>query len=122
MSQLQGVTLNVSQAAEISYNVGIMSRNTGTVDGGKDLKEKRTGAKDRGRKGSWRVMREIKKQQQTTGFITLPGFGPVHVDWLTVLGHIDVFLSLPFLSLPFLVPEQVSPKAIRCCQARQVYV
>ena len=56
------VTLNVSQAAEISYNVGIMSRNTGTVDGGKDLKEKRTGAKDRGRKGSWRTVRGKNKK------------------------------------------------------------
>ena len=53
-------------------------------------------------------MREIKKQQQTTGFITLPGFGPVHVDWLIVLRHIDLFLSLPFLSLPFLVPKRQS--------------
>ena len=46
------VTLNVSQAAEISYNVGIMPRNIGTLDGGEDIKKKGTGAKDRGRKGS----------------------------------------------------------------------
>ena len=63
-----------------------------------------------------------KTKQNTAGFITLLGFGPVHVDWLTVLGHSHLFLSLPFLSFPFFVPEQVSPKAIRCCQARHVYV
>ena len=62
------------------------------------------------------------KKKNTAGFITLLGFGPVHVDWLTVLGHSHLFLSLPFLSFPFFVPEQVSPKAIRCCQARHVYV
>ena len=39
-----------------------MSRNIGTVDGGKDLKEKRTGAKDRGRKGSWRTVRGKNKK------------------------------------------------------------
>ena len=90
--------------------------------GGRTKEEKGTGAKDRGRKGSWRTMREQKEKKNTAGFITLLGFGPVHVDWLTVLGHIHLFLSLPFLSLPFFVPEQVSPKAIRCCQARHVYV
>ena len=33
--------LNVSQAAEISYNVGIMPHNIGTLDGGQDLRRKR---------------------------------------------------------------------------------
>ena len=87
---------------------------------GRTYEEKGTGAKDRGRKGSWRMLRG--KKYNTAGFITLLGFGPVHVDWLTVLGHIHLFLSLPFISLPFFVPEQVSPKAMRCGQARHVYV
>ena len=60
--------LNVSQAAEISYNVGTMPRNIGSLDAGLK-KEKATGAKDRGRKGSWRTMR--KKKAKATGFIPL---------------------------------------------------
>lgn len=39
--------LNVSQAAEISYNVGIMPRNIGTLDGGQDVRRKRNWGKGR---------------------------------------------------------------------------
>lgn len=114
--------LNVSQAAEISYNVGIMPHNIGTLDGGQDLRRKRNWGKGQRQEGKLEDNEGKKRKKNTAGFITLLGFGPVHVDWLTVLGHIHLFLSLPFLSLPFFVPEQVSPKAIRCCQARHVYV
>ena len=99
MSQLQGVTLNVSQAAEISYNVGIILCNIGTLDGGNDLRRKRNWGKGQRQEG--KLEDNEGKKKNTTGFITLPGFGPVHVDWLIVLRHIDLFLSLPFLSLPF---------------------
>ena len=54
--------LNVSQAAEISYNVGTMPRNIGSLDAGLK-KEKATGAKDRGRKGSWRTMKKKKRKK-----------------------------------------------------------
>ena len=35
------IRLNVSQAAEITYNVGIMPHNIGTLDGGQDLRRKK---------------------------------------------------------------------------------
>lgn len=115
--------LNVSQAAEISYNVGIKTpRTIGTLDGGQDLRRKRNWVKGQRQEGKLEDNEGKKRKKNTAGFITLLGFGPVHVDWLTVLGHIHLFLSLPFLSLPFFVPEQVSPKAMRCCQARHVCV
>lgn len=43
--------LNVSQAAEISYNVGIMPRNIGTLDGGQDLRRKRNWGKGQRQEG-----------------------------------------------------------------------
>lgn len=99
-----------------------MPRNIDTLDGGQDLRRKRNWGKGQRQEGKLEDNEGKKRKKNTAGFITLLGFGPVHVDWLTVLGHIHLFLSLPFLSLPFFVPEQVSPKAIRCCQARHVYV
>ena len=115
------IRLNVSQAAEITYNVGIMPHNIGTLDGGQDLRRKKELGQrtEAGREvgGQWR-----KKKGRRTGFITLLVFGPVHVDWLTVLGHTHVLLSLPFLSLLFSVPEQVSHKTVRCRQVRHLYV
>ena len=43
--------LNVSQAAEISYNVGIMPPNIGTLDGGQDLRRKRNWGKGQRQEG-----------------------------------------------------------------------
>lgn len=43
--------LNVSQAAEISYNVGIMPHNIGTLDGGQDLRRKRNWGKGQRQEG-----------------------------------------------------------------------
>ena len=104
-----------------------MPRNIGTLDGGEGIRKKRNWGKGQRQEGKLKdndgkKTKQNKTKQNTAGFITLLGFGPVHVDWLTVLGHSHLFLSLPFLSFPFFVPEQVSPKAIRCCQARHVYV
>ena len=43
--------LNVSQAAEISYNVGIMPRNIGTLDGGEGIRKKRNWGKGQRQEG-----------------------------------------------------------------------
>ena len=44
--------LNVSQAAEISYNVGIKTpRTIGTLDGGQDLRRKRNWVKGQRQEG-----------------------------------------------------------------------
>lgn len=121
MSQLCGdVTLNVSQPQQRSVILlGIMPRNIGTFDGRKDLKRKK---KELGQRTGRRKLENSEGKQKRLASSHCLEFGPVAFDWLTVLGHIDLFTS-PTLSFPsFFVTEQVSPKAIRCCQARHVYV
>ena len=72
-------TLNVSQAAEISYNVGIIPLNIATPDGGQDLRRyKELGQRREARRGSWRAMRRRKKKSNWLHHIAW--IGPVHVD------------------------------------------
>ena len=56
--------LNVSQAAEISYNVGIMPHNIGTLDGGQDLRRKRNWGKGQRQEGKLED-NEGKKKKKT---------------------------------------------------------
>ena len=56
--------LNVSQAAEISYNVGIMPRNIGTLDGGEGIRKKRNWGKGQRQEGKMED-NEGKKQNKT---------------------------------------------------------
>jgi len=80
-----------------------MPRNIGTLDGGQDVRRKRNWGKGQRQEGKLEDNEGGKKN--TAGFITLLGFGPVHVDWLTVLGHIHIFTfscPYPFFPFPFL--------------------
>ena len=51
--------LNVSQPADISYNVGIVPHNIAILDGGQDLRRrKQLGQRREVVMGSWRTMRK----------------------------------------------------------------
>ena len=58
--------LNVSQAAEISYNVGIMPPNIGTLDGGQDLRRKRNWGKGQRQEGKLKDNDGKKTKQNKT--------------------------------------------------------
>ena len=82
-------TLNLSQAADISYNHGIMrhgnhaSKHCSSWWRAGLKKEKGTEAKERGRKG------KLEDNEKTSGFITLLGFGPFHLDEMIELGNVE---------------------------------
>ena len=77
--------LNIHQPGDISYNVGIMPHNCATLDGGQDLRRrKELGQRREAGRGSWRTMRKKK-----SGFITLLGFGPIHLDETIGLGNVE---------------------------------
>lgn len=70
-------SLDVSQPADISDNMGIMPLVT-FLHLMEVRTEKEMGQRREAGRGSWRAMRKKKKKPQHTGFMILPGFAPIH--------------------------------------------
>lgn len=83
--------------------------NIATLGGRQDLRNQEL--KQRREEGR-RSRRTVTKQY--TCVIILPGLGPIYFNHAIVLDMFTFSSALPFDSVPFpLVPEQISPKAVR---------
>ena len=75
--------------------MGITPHNIAPLDGGQDLRRrKEMGQRREAGRGSWRTMRK-----KTSGFITVLGFGPIHLDEMIGLGNVEsVTYFFPYIS------------------------
>ena len=64
-----------------------MPHNIAHLDGGQDLRRKRNWGKGQRQEG--KLEDNEGKKKNTAGFITLLGFGPIHLDEMIGLGNVE---------------------------------